>query len=366
MTFGIRLKRFMLMTIRWRNVNNNTRILQGQSAHINWYPMKASQNVHHFLQTLTHDSSPQITALQRGYGSNAYKVEFSDRSPLVILEEKAHAHAEPAYGHYFALVKLLQQKGYDFVPTEIHISDDQQLLAIEFIDGWAIDEAPQLKDPDQALELFKYVFDLALSLKSIDYDDYLHVCAQHNIEPKQQITYEQSIRSFAEGWLETVDKDCPDEDLRQWCLHYVTKSLKESAEMFTDAKPVLIHGDLSEGNILIEKSTNKIFLIDWGAADFMTIGDEFYAAYCTNVVLAMHPHRNEIIEYIAQKGGHDLEEFKVQSRRMMLNINPLDTLWAIMMYTKACKNPEVGDPQYFKDIAIRRVGEYENLLKESD
>ncbi len=132
---------------------------------------------------------------------------------------------------------------------------------------------------------------------------------------------------------------------------------------FTDQPPVLIHGDLTEGNIIIEHGTGKVYFVDWGAADYIQVGDESYVSYMTNLVSSMKPFRDEILQYVAETRGHDVQGFRKRVHDFELLSHPFDVLWAVMMYTKASHGEVKDEPSKFLDIARQRIEDYTRLAE---
>lgn len=318
------------------------------------------------LSTVSSDSAPRIEPISMGYASDAYIATFNDRAPLVILQEKDSPHISADYKHYFAMAKLMQSKASPLVAPEIFLSQDQKTLASTYIKGNTMFHAADQLRQEEKLALFFTIFDAAYSLETIPYSEYEQTCNKLAIKPKQPLTYYDSIKSFAPDWFEIVQNRCPDADLQTWCSEYIPKLLEQSKQAYANLPPVLIHGDLSEGNIIVEDGTDKIFFVDWGSADYIHIGDEFYISYMTNLISAMTPYKEEIMQYVAQTRGHDVEELKQRVYEFDVLSRPLDVLWAIMSYTKASQGEIKDEPSKFLEIAQRRIEEYAQLLNAAE
>jgi thiamine kinase-like enzyme len=315
-----------------------------------------------FLSLFTNDRSPKVKSIGRGYTSNAYIATFSDRSPLVILQEKEFPHESIDYGHYFTLEKLLQRSGSMVVAPEVFISNDRRTLATTYLDGNDFSQSVNELDKDGIFSIALMVFNEAYKLQEISYEDYFKLSEELGMLPKRVLTYAEKIKSFSATWLNSVHDNCPDNNVRDWCVDHVTQTFEQADQMFTDIKPVLIHYDLTGGNMVFTKGMDRVYFLDWGVADFVRMGDEFYVSYMTSLIPEMHPYKSKIIQYVAEVRGHDVQDFADKVYQFELHSRPLDVLWAAMMYTKALGG-EIGKDraQKFLMMARKRIDEYSQL-----
>ncbi|MBI5004163.1 phosphotransferase [Candidatus Kaiserbacteria bacterium] len=298
-----------------------------------------------------------ITPLQGGFSSQAYKVDRGDR-PFVLLVERPGSVSPSNYGHAYTVITLLQKHNFKYAPLPLWLKEDHKALAISFFDGVASDtfnfDSNHIDSSRVALE----VIDSLLDTASITLDEYENTAKNFGVEPLPIESPMDGARKYGTVWLDIVRKSCPDEDIVAWLEPRVERSI-ELAKTMGNNPPVFGHGDPSNPNILLRQD-GSFMLIDWDSARFHTSGPEFFVAYTTNLTDFMKPYREVLTSHVAQKIGVSVEEFTHRVHEYRRYTEVFDVNWAAMMMARINAGEVSGDIHEFRAIAQERMKIYDS------
>jgi len=298
-----------------------------------------------------------ITLLQGGFSSQAYKIDTDDNS-YVLLQQRDGAVSNSKYGHTFVVLKLLESLGYKYSPKPIWVHPEEKAIIISYFDGVASDKFDFNKHSVDQKELSILVIDAVLNTASVPYSDYINLCEKLNFEPHLIQTAVDNAKRNGTEWFEIIEKHCPDKGIVEWIRPRSAQSVR-TANSLPQNEPLLRITDPSSPNILI-KNNGDFMLIDWDSSSFNTFGPEFYIGYTTHLTDFMEPFKKEITEHVARQMNvpfHVLNE-RVYDHRYYYEV--FDISWAAMMMARVSAGEIKGDINVFKKIAEERIANYIN------
>ena len=296
-----------------------------------------------------------ITLLQGGFSSQAYKVAPKSGNPFVLLVERKGAVSRSDYGLAYVIYTLLKKHSFKHSPDPLWLSDDHSALAISYFDGFVSNEFDFAGlDKEQ---LATQVIDSLLDTAAISLEEYKQLASEFNVTQNPIETSKEGARMYGIEWLEIVKRSCPDQDIINWLETRVERSVR-LINQAPEHKPTFGHGDPSNPNILF-KANGDFMLIDWGSARFHTSGPEFFVAYTTHLTDFMGPYRETLIKHVAERLNIPIDEFRDRVNNFRMCSEVFDVNWAAMMMAKINAKETDGDINNFRNIAHERIRLYE-------
>lgn len=302
-----------------------------------------------------------ITLLQGGYSSQAYKITIENSKSFVLLVERTGAVGTVNYGHAYIVLKLLKNHNYQYAPEPIWLDDDHQSMAMSYFDGTASDKFDFSNTNTKELAI--KVVDALLDTADITLDEYNELAKQFNVTGNPIQTTQEAAQKYGVEWLEVVKQSCPDKDIIDWLEPKIDMSV-QLAEKIGNHKPTFGHGDPSNPNILVKQNGN-FMLIDWDSSKFHTSGPESFVSYTTHLTDFMGPYREVLTNHVANRLNISEGEFASRVRDFRRCNEVFDVNWAAMMMAKVNSGEAKGDISEFRSIVHERVKLYERDFGQS-
>lgn len=299
-----------------------------------------------------------IVPLAGGFSSQAYKV--NSEQPFILLVAKEGGVEAVNYGHTYVVMDMLQQRGWPHAPKPLWLAPDRRALAMSFSPGVPANHFDFVGVDKEVLALA--IMDSLLDIITVEEKEYSLVAKKLDLERASIMeTPAKTIQRYGADWLRFLHKSCPDRDVLAW-LEPRIKGFAEVSERTPITKPLFIHADLSDPNILLTPK-GAFTLIDWGAGRFYAGGIEFSIAYMTNLVDFMVPLTKPLVIHTARR--LDLNESdlscRVEECRRACGIS--DIYWAALMSAKINLGQTSGEATEFRRLALKRIKHYEHVCE---
>jgi len=295
-----------------------------------------------------------ISLLQGGFSSQAYKVTGSNQN-FVLVVERPGSVSHSDYGRAYVALLLLQKHNYKFAPKPLWLKDDQQAMAMTYVEGAPADKCDFSKIDTEQLAI--NIIDALLSTATITQDQYAEVAKQFNISEIPVVTRKIGVQRYGVEWFEIVKKSCPDQTITDWLQRRIQAAIDLTEEL-EDDQPTFGHGDPSNPNIIIKPNGDFTF-VDWGSARFHANNPEFFIAYTTRLTDFMSPYREVLVKHVAARLNVSEEVLASRVIKFRKFTEVFDVNWAAMMMAKIQAGEAEGDLEKFRAIANERIKLYE-------
>lgn len=249
-----------------------------------------------------------ISRLGEGRSSTVYKINTD--TPFVVLAGNPTGIKLETYGQAFLMLTLLAKADLGHTPKALALSEDNSMLAMSFADGAPAGQYNFGQDTGlSSKELSLMIVDFLSGLDTVAFDEYQEIAGQYDINAMPPKRIEDWVRRSGVSRVEYVEKNA-ERDARKY-LDYVRPRLDyalELADAFVGLRPVLLHGDLSSDNFLIDTENSTFTLVDWAGARFLIAPPYANLAQALNLNLFISTNKTAVLERFASNMGLSLAE----------------------------------------------------------
>lgn len=293
-----------------------------------------------------------IKSLPSGYSNNNFLV-ICDKGKFVLRKSRTDIPTEDRLRNEFVTLKFLEKINVDCVPKSVFFDFENSIHIVTYVGTQNINfsDLPQT----QIKQLVKILNDVCV----VDVDVFKGLAKEYNIKIDSSASLKSAFKDYGIARFKQIKKQLITDDIYIKVEYYLQVISRIVASYVNENKTLFFwHGDISN-NLRLDKTNNKLFIIDWEFAKVTDFLNPAYLLVHSNFTDAQNNiFINEYVRVLGLNKKKFLAELNIYSKVIMFN----DVIWAMWMWSQSIDRKNDKYKEYI-ELTHTRMEKLEDIMK---